>query len=139
MADGFYAMPVGIEDEGAEIVRVIWRPQPGRPVVPTARPERGGVEGTHRGSIWRAETKMHSGRRRAIQFNRDREFHSKRPCHRAVVGSTAFAEVDGPHDPQRAQGGVIELATALEISHAKGYMVQHIVAPRGAIALIIVM
>src|SRR5437016_3975577 len=79
-----------------------------------------------------AETKMHSGRRRAIQFNRDREFRSKRLCHRAVVGSTAFAEVDGPHDPQSAQGGVVKSATALEISHAKRYMVQHIVALRDA-------
>src|SRR5262245_55694380 len=45
VADGFDVVAVGVEHEGAVVVLVVVRPQPGRAVVGGAGAERGRVEG----------------------------------------------------------------------------------------------
>ena len=46
-----------------------------------------------------------------------------------VIGAAILAEVGDTHQPERAQRRVIELATALDVSDAHRYMIQHWMFP----------
>jgi hypothetical protein len=53
VAHGFDVVAVGVEHEGAVVMRVVVRPQPGRTVVGTAGGQRCGMEGIDRGAVGR--------------------------------------------------------------------------------------
>ena len=81
MAYGLDAVPVGISDEGGVVVGMIYRAQPGAPVVAAAGAQGGGMKGPDRLSISRAEADVHtrSGGAHA-QLGGDRELHAELPA-----------------------------------------------------------
>jgi len=61
--DGFYVIPIGVEDECGVVPGVIVRSQPGPSVVDPSRLDGCGVERINRFAVWRGERNMHrSGR-----------------------------------------------------------------------------
>ena len=55
----------------------------------------------------------------AVGFRRSQ----RRPRRSTIIRAAALAEVDNACKPERAQSGVIETTTALDISDAHGYMI----------------
>src|SRR5271169_5333162 len=117
MANRLDAMAVGIQREGAVIVSVVMRPKPGRAIVTPTCGKRRHVKGVDRRSVGSPETKMRAGNGRLhLCFAGDGEFYAKRTRCCAIVGAAALAEVNDAHEPERAQRGVVETATAVDIA-----------------------
>ena len=124
MADCLNAMAVGVQHESAVIVSVIFEPQPWRTVVAPASGKRRYVKRVYRLTIGSAEAEMRAGDWGFdFGFGGDRKFHTERTRRSTIIGAAALAEVDNACKPERAQSGVIETTTALDVSDAHGYMI----------------
>ena len=89
------AMAVGIQHEGAVIMRVIIWPQPWFAIVSPTIGKRRQVEGVDRCAVWSSEAKMRAGNGRPDRgFARDGEFDAERARRRVVVGSAVVARPD---------------------------------------------
>ena len=58
--NGFDSMPVRVKNEGSEVIGVVEGTRSGRPVVPTAGSECGGMEAPHCRSIGCTEAQVHA-------------------------------------------------------------------------------
>jgi hypothetical protein len=111
------AMAVGIQHEGAVIMRVIIWPQPWFAIVSPTIGKRRQVEGVDRCAVWSSEAKMRAGNGRPDRgFARDGEFDAERARRRAVVGPAVVAKIDDAQEPERAQGRVVKTATAVNVA-----------------------
>lgn len=116
MTNRLDAMTVGIQHESAVVVGVILRPKPGRAVVAPPGRERCHVKSVNRGAVGSEEADVRAGNRRPhLGFVGDGEFDAGRPRCGAIVGTTAFAEINDAHEAKGSQNSIVETATTVDI------------------------
>jgi hypothetical protein len=110
------AMAVGIQHEGAVIISVIVRPKPWRTIVASPASKRRRVKGIDRSAVGSEEADVCAGNRRPhLGFVGDGEFDTGQPRRGAIIGTTAFAEINDAHEAKGSQNSVVETATTVDI------------------------
>ncbi len=113
MADGFYVVAIGIEDEGPEIIRVIVRSNAGRAIVAAASNQRRRMKGAHSLATITAKGNMHRRLRARRLMNPERrialQIHAAEP-------SPAFA-FHQKFDAQRSESDRIKRLAACVIGN----------------------
>ena len=110
------AVTVGIQYESAVIVSVILRSKSRRSVVAPSRRERRRVESVDGGAVGSTEADMCTWNRRSHPgFAGDGEFNTDRPRCGAIIGTTAFAEINDAYEANRTEHCVVEAPATSDI------------------------
>src|SRR6266576_5811805 len=114
--DGFYVVPIGVEDECGVVPGVIVRSQPGPSVVDPSRLDGCGVERINRFAVWRGERDVHRTGRQFLFL--DPEVSASVRCE---AGSQRA--LDDP-DTEGLQRLLVERATPCEVAYWQAHMIK---------------
>ncbi len=118
--DGFYVIPIGVEDECGVVPRVIVRSQPGTSVVDPSGHDGCGVERINRFAVWRGERNMHRS---------GRQFLFRDPEVLIVDREAGSQRVFNDRDTEGLQRPLVERATPSEVAYRQPHMIEQARSP----------
>jgi len=113
--DSFYVVPIGVEDEGGVVPRVIVRTKPGSSVVDPSCVDGCGVERIDRFAVWRGKRNVHRTGRH-IPFPDPEILIAEREAEPQWV-------LDDP-DTEGLQRPLVERATPRDVSDRQRHMIE---------------
>ena len=119
MADGFYTVPIGVDDEGGIVARMVFRPETWRPIVFSSCGQSGGVKTIDRRRELRAAGDVRTRALSAISIPDERKIVAS--LTQAVSGGSGLIVESG--EAEDRQDDIIERLRTFEIANAERYVI----------------